>query len=84
MFYRTITKRITLGHFFDALNNPAVNKGCPLVIIDDGVPQTPYPDGVVVGNVIKIVFSYYNCMFIVTAVLRVKAYDAQTPVMYNM
>jgi len=52
---------------FEALNNSAVNKGRPLVIIDDATLQAPYSDGVVVGNIIQIVFSDYNCMLIVTA-----------------
>jgi len=76
LFYPIVAERETLGHLFEALKHSAVNKSCPLVIIDDGIFNTPYPDSVIVGHVIKIVLPDNYCVLIVTAVFRVKSCDA--------
>jgi hypothetical protein len=84
MFYLTIAERVSLGHLFEALNHSAVDKGCSLVIINDGILKTSYPDSVIVGTVVKIVFPDNNCVLFVTAVFRVKSYDTQTPCTCDM
>jgi hypothetical protein len=84
LFDPTVAERVPLGHLFEALKYSAVNKSCPLVMIDDGVLKTPYPDSVIVGNVVKIVFADNYCVLIVTAVFCVKSYNTQTPCMYDM
>ena len=84
MFDLTVAERVPLWHLFEALKYSAVNKSCSLVIIGDGVLKTSYPDSVIVGNVVKMLFFDNYCVLIVTAVFPVKSYDPQISCMYNI